>query len=393
MLSALKTASHTPRGQLDSAHSTKGRLDCTVAPTLTAEQEAKLWRKIDLRIIPVISLMFLFTFTDRAAIGFAAINGLMTQLDLTGNKFNIILSLCVFEVPGKCLGFVKSYHQLLALRVCLGAIEGAFSGFIGFAMGGMNGVGGLEAWSWIFDVEDSVKIFDGIGTVIAGIIAIFFMVDHPSTAEFLTEEERLIVIEQIGSGAAPENNEHGAVQQIWAAFTDWQVMGIVCCSLLDLVTCFGYSTAITQVLTIPLYLLSTAILLVLGYYSDKAQLRSPFIFAGQFMTLVGFIIYISDAPFGAKYFGLVLCLMGNSSGSGAICWLANNLGGRYKRATGMALQFTVSNVGGAIASIIFRSQDAPRYIYGNSFVYIDRHTYYINPSCVEDRDPVLSFPL
>ncbi|KAF9233964.1 major facilitator superfamily domain-containing protein [Melanogaster broomeanus] len=240
-------------------------------------------------------------------------------------------------------------------------------------MGGMNGVGGLEAWSWIF-------IFDGIGTVIAGIIAIFFMVDHPSTAEFLTEEERLIVIEQIGSGAAPENNEHGAVQQIWAAFTDWQVwaLSVVLFSISSpasalsyflptILSHFGYSTAVTQVLTIPLYLLSTAILLALGYYSDKAQLRSPFIFAGQFMTLVGFIIYISNTPpFGVKYFGLVLCLMGNSSGSGAICWLANNLGGRYKRATGMALQFTVSNVGGAIASIIFRSQDAPRYIYGSN---------------------------
>ncbi|KAF9231337.1 hypothetical protein BU15DRAFT_56270, partial [Melanogaster broomeanus] len=44
--------------------------------------------------------------------------------------------------------------------------------------------------------------------------------------------------------------------------------------------------------------------------------------------------------------------------------LANNLAGRYKRAAGMALQITISNVGGGVATNLFRSQDAPRYIFG-----------------------------
>jgi hypothetical protein len=44
--------------------------------------------------------------------------------------------------------------------------------------------------------------------------------------------------------------------------------------------------------------------------------------------------------------------------------LANNLGGKYKRATGIAIITTVANIGGASASNIFRSQDAPRYIFG-----------------------------
>ena len=34
-------------------------------PTLSPEEERKLWRKIDLRLMPILSLMYLFSFLDR----------------------------------------------------------------------------------------------------------------------------------------------------------------------------------------------------------------------------------------------------------------------------------------------------------------------------------------
>ncbi len=34
-------------------------------PTLTAEEERKLWRKVDLRLMPILSLLYLFSFLDR----------------------------------------------------------------------------------------------------------------------------------------------------------------------------------------------------------------------------------------------------------------------------------------------------------------------------------------
>lgn len=51
---------------------------------------------------------------------------------------------------------------------------------------------------------------------------------------------------------------------------------------------------------------------------------------------------------------------------GVITWLSNNLGGSYKRSTGMALQIAVGNLGGAMASNFYRGQDKPRYILGHS---------------------------
>ena len=51
---------------------------------------------------------------------------------------------------------------------------------------------------------------------------------------------------------------------------------------------------------------------------------------------------------------------------GIIAWLANNLGGSYKRSAGMALQIGVGNLGGAMASNFYRQKDSPRYVLGHA---------------------------
>lgn len=49
------------------------------------------------------------------------------------------------------------------------------------------GVGGYGGWRWIF-------ILEGLMTVIAGIVAFWALTDYPSTAKWLTEEEREWII-------------------------------------------------------------------------------------------------------------------------------------------------------------------------------------------------------
>ncbi|KIJ06519.1 hypothetical protein PAXINDRAFT_20294 [Paxillus involutus ATCC 200175] len=75
----------------------------SVAPALTEAQETKLWRRIDLRLIPIITLMYLFCSMDRGNIGNAKLDGLMTQLNLTGDKFNI--ALMMYFIPYSLLEF------------------------------------------------------------------------------------------------------------------------------------------------------------------------------------------------------------------------------------------------------------------------------------------------
>ncbi|KAJ4484472.1 hypothetical protein C8R41DRAFT_921734 [Lentinula lateritia] len=45
-------------------------------PVLSEEDERKLWRKIDLRLMPILCVMYLMSFMDRGNIGTCAHNGL-----------------------------------------------------------------------------------------------------------------------------------------------------------------------------------------------------------------------------------------------------------------------------------------------------------------------------
>ncbi|KIJ54749.1 hypothetical protein M422DRAFT_152666 [Sphaerobolus stellatus SS14] len=404
-------------------------------PVYTAEQEAKLYRKVDIRLMPILSLMYLLSFMDRGNIGNAKLEGLVTQLNLTGNKYNIALVLVLKKfrpsrwLPGitilwgivmTLMGLVKTYPQLVGVRVCLGIAEaglfpgvvyyltiwyprrelqyriglffgaasvaGAFSGLLAFGISFLKGKGGLLGWSWIF-------ILEGLATILVGILAACVMVDFPVTAKFLTPEERAYIIWKkshiisvflINYFSEYDNSKVGeqeefAMRYLWQALTDWQIylhiliyMSVVgplygiSLFLPSIISGFGFSTPVSQLLTVPPYTFAAILTLTFGFYSDKIGKRYPFVLGGLTMLLVGFSIQISDASRGAKYFGTFLCVAGSyATFPGVVAWLGNNLAGQYKRGIGMALHIGIGNFAGAIASNIFRAQDAPRYIIGH----------------------------
>ncbi|KII85303.1 hypothetical protein PLICRDRAFT_116666 [Plicaturopsis crispa FD-325 SS-3] len=249
-------------------------------PTLATIDERAVWRKVDRRLLPMLGAMYLMSFLDR---GNAKLEGLLTQLDLTGNKYNIALVRPLFPavftvswLPGitilwgiimTLMGLVKTYPQLVGARVALGVVEaglfpgiiyfltlwyprfrlqyriglffgacsvaGAFSGLLAWAIGFMGardggrglggleggGVGGLEGWSWIF-------ILEGLATVLVGVVALFVLVDYPETATFLTPEERAFVLHRKQYDLSTRGGGEArafAPRYVWAAFRDWQV--------------------------------------------------------------------------------------------------------------------------------------------------------------------------
>jgi len=116
------------------------------------------------------------------------------------------------------------------------SIAGAFSGLLAFAIGKMDGIGGLEGWRWIF-------ILEGIVTVVVAIFSFWALYDFPDTASFLTEEERAFVVfrlkyqgQQTKTSPGAENGLEGAVMRpqvaeadefnwkyVTQALCDWQI--------------------------------------------------------------------------------------------------------------------------------------------------------------------------
>lgn len=62
----------------------------------TEEQRKKVFRKVDVRLVPMLALLYLICHIDRANIGNAKIEGMVEDLGMTGVQYNTILSICMF---------------------------------------------------------------------------------------------------------------------------------------------------------------------------------------------------------------------------------------------------------------------------------------------------------
>ena len=142
----------------DMAHPAAGYRGGETAVLPAGVSERKLITKIDMRIIPVLSIMYLLAFLDRTNVANAAIFGLVKDLRLTGTQYSTCLTIffvpyVVFEIPSNiilkrlkphvwlsicmfgfglvtiCQGLVKGYGGFIATRFLLGLFEtGMFPG-------------------------------------------------------------------------------------------------------------------------------------------------------------------------------------------------------------------------------------------------------------------------
>ncbi|EFE43420.1 hypothetical protein TRV_01805 [Trichophyton verrucosum HKI 0517] len=340
-------------------HDSELRSTSSSEPDFSDINEKKVIRKMDMRLIPALALLYLLSFLDRGNIGNAKIEGLDVDLGLKGGQFNWCWCECkkdrhanyCLDLPSIMLawGTVVDYKGLLIARIFLGVAEaglypgvayyitmwycrhevqlrqamffsaasiaGAFSGLLAFAIAKMDGVGGYQGWRWIF-------ILEGLLTVVVAAGAYFFLEDFPETASFLTPREREFVIHRLKyqgsslSGRRVVQTEEFKWKYIKEVFTDWQVyaslfvnanhrnpvcVGIICplygtsLFLPSIIKDLGYKTSTAQLLTVPIYVTAATLAVVVAFYSDRSGKRSPFVIGCMCLIGIGFIICISAA--------------------------------------------------------------------------------------------------
>ncbi|KAG7527481.1 hypothetical protein FFLO_06896 [Filobasidium floriforme] len=230
--------------------------------------------QMDLYVVPIVAIQYLFAFIDRANIGNAKIAGLEKDLGLSGYDYNLLLSVfyisyIAFELPASmftkwfgpgraiplytiifgilsiAMAFVTNLGSGCAVRFLLGAAEagmlpgiayylsrwypkrelafrlamylvcsplaGAFGGLLASGILKIDSIGSVRSWELIFLIE-------GIITTGIGIFAWFFMTADPQTARWLSAEEKVLADnrikrEQIGSTVVVEKlNKRGILQ-------------------------------------------------------------------------------------------------------------------------------------------------------------------------------------
>ncbi|KEF57246.1 uncharacterized protein A1O9_05163 [Exophiala aquamarina CBS 119918] len=410
--------------------------------------EVKVLRKMDIRIIPILAVLFLLSYLDRSNIGNAKIQGMTEDLKITSEQFNLCLTVFYFtyaavEIPSNILlkklkpsvwfasimiawgsvttliGVVQNYHGLLIARIFLGiteggmypgivyyvtqfysrrdaqfrqalcfssvALAGAFSGLLAYAIGKMDGVGGLAGWRWIF-------ILEGILTVVVACCAYFWIIDSPEAAGFLTKEEREWVISRTvfkpinAEGQAIEQDDEFQWKYVKDALTDWQVltamfmnMGLlvplygISVFLPTIIRDLGYRSTTAQLMTVPVYGLSTVLSLGAAWIVDRKEQRSPFLIGLILCTMAGYVITIAGAAkgiAGVTYAGVFVVVSGiYTAFPGNIAWISNNVAGNYKRACAMAIHVGFGNMGGAMSSNFYRARDSPKFLLGHALSF------------------------
>jgi hypothetical protein len=93
-------------------------------------EEKKLLRKIDLRIVPTIWLLYTLSYLNRANIGNARTGGLEKEFNLTSTQYSIVLlvffiSYVLFEIPSNLIiARVRPSIYLASLCVAWGIVAG-----------------------------------------------------------------------------------------------------------------------------------------------------------------------------------------------------------------------------------------------------------------------------
>ncbi|KAJ3577113.1 hypothetical protein NPX13_g3452 [Xylaria arbuscula] len=322
------------------------------APNVTYESfahldEKKILRKMDIRLIPMLALLYLLSFLDRGNIGNAKIEGLQEDLNMSDDQYNLCLTVfffayAAFEVPSNLLlkrlrpsrwlpsimvawgsvltlmGIVRNFQGLLSARLFLGVAEaglypgcayyltmwycrkelqlrqamffsaasiaGAFSGLLAFAIAKLDGLGGLEGWRWIF-------ILEGLATVVVAVAAFFLLYDFPETASFLTEEERAFVIFRLKYQGHMEGKGEDSARVSEAEEFEWKYVWAAFKDWQIWVNLFVYWGIVCPLYGVSLFLPS--IIKNLGYVSSTAQLLTvPIYVTASILAVV--VAYISD---------------------------------------------------------------------------------------------------
>ncbi|KAL5121951.1 hypothetical protein ACEQ8H_000167 [Pleosporales sp. CAS-2024a] len=310
--------------------------DAGLSEAERAAHDKALLRKLDIKLIPWLSFLYLISFLDRTNIGNAKLDGLQKDLHMTNSQYNLSLTIffisySVFEpltnvllkklrpsvflpiimvlwgICMTCMGLVHNWAGLMTARWWLGvaeaglfpgvnyylscwykrsefgiraaiffsaaALAGSFGGLLAAAIARMKGVGGKPGWAWIF-------ILEGLATILVGIASYWMVHDFPAEATFLTPDDRARVLRRLRDDQqASAAHESFKMKYFWQSVKDWKTL------MFSIV----YMGADGSLYAFSLFL--PTIISGLGYTSTRANLLSvpPYAAAAIVTILIGWL--------------------------------------------------------------------------------------------------------
>ncbi|KAJ5300533.1 uncharacterized protein N7443_005535 [Penicillium atrosanguineum] len=406
--------------------------------TLSSAEEQRLLRRIDWHLLPLLAVMYMLKSVDASNVSYARIMdqgtpyNILTELKMTSDQYNLVTTLyyvpyILAEAPSNLLlkgarpsvwqarimvswGIVLCCHaavtnrqglyivrfflglfeaglwpgmlvQLcywyrpdeIAPRVVLVTVLGCFStvisGVLAFAFNSVV-AGGLSGWKWLILTE-------GLFTVLLGIFTYFFLPDFPSTASWLSDEQKDFIQARLPVNSPrsaeanfdlPELIKTLKNKRIWLFLLCWAFFTVGTTGLTfyqpTVIASLGFSSmGESLLLNIPSAVFAVVLTIAFGIFADTGRIPQPAI-------PLAFMIVI-EACYGVLY------IFPNNGGVYAATVIAGGFSTAWytmmwpwrvqttEGATGSAFAIAFANsygqIGGAVGSQLFNSRYGPRY--------------------------------
>ncbi|KAH8982696.1 MFS general substrate transporter [Lactarius akahatsu] len=243
----------------------------------------------------------------------------------------------------------------IALLISIATVGGAFGGIFAYGIEHLEGKAGLRGWQWIFFVE--------------GLSGLAFIHD-------IMEEERQSVIQTLANDSKGQAT-HFSTKFVWQALADRktyaQAANFMCVYITGVAVALftptivhdlGFSATHAQLLSVPPFLLAGVSTYIISIWSDRANLRGPFIVICAMVSMTGYITAYATSKPGPGYAAAIIAACGAFPCIAiTLAWAAGNAGGIVKRGIVLAVVIGLGNIGGVCSSFIY--YQPPRFYKGH----------------------------
>lgn len=409
---------------------TGAQLVAGLTSILEPNEALRIRRKIDIYIMPLMCILYGIQFMDKLTLGSASILGIQKATHLTTNEYNWLstafyLGYILFEYPqnlalqrfpvGKWMSiniFVwavalaihaacKNFRGLLVVRLLLGACEGSISagflivcsmfytrteqtlrigywsmtvgtaqvvsGFISFGVLHIKTTG-FEPWQWLMIITATM-------TMIIAISFWFLFPDSPTSAWFLTPDERVKAVQRLKENQTGVENKHFKMEQMIEALTDpktwlFALLSALCnvpSSMLNqqslILASFGFSYLQTTLLSCIPGVIQMLTIFTGVWLATRRPNSRAYVGVMYFVPALAGVLVVNLLPWSNKAGLLVGQFLSGFPIPAfvlALAWLNNVTAGHTKRVVTNATILSAYCIGNAASPLMWKAQYKPR---------------------------------
>jgi ACS family tartrate transporter-like MFS transporter len=245
----------------------------------------------------------------------------------------------------------KERARTIAIFAIAGVAAGVIGSPISGAILGMNGVGGLAGWQWLF-------LLEALPAVAVGLAILVLLPNGPQDARWLNEREKECICARLKAAEEPREGERR--HQLWEAFASPVVWLLSLMYFLMNIGGYGYEMwlpsiikgmsgkgdALVGVMSAVPYFCAGCVMFLVGRHSDLRGERRGHIAFSALSAAIGFAIAGTVKNPLIAFAGLTIAFAGLKSTIAPFWALSTTFLSGTAAAGGIALINSVGNLGG-----------------------------------------------